>query len=103
MVYISIANLHFPYDFKNKIDCRRSQQNVLRSAIVCQYTKTKLYGDSIQNQMQHRTAVKISGKEGDLLHKRSIKLSPQMEVFESQDTFKNQMCSVSLILDVMVK
>jgi len=64
--------------------------------------KTKLYGDSIQNQLQHRTAVKISGK-GDLLDKRSIKLSPQMYSVESQDTFKNQMCSVSLILDVMLK
>ena len=83
IVYISIANLRFPYDFRNTIDYRRSEQNVLRSAIVCQYTKTKLYGDSIQNQLQHRTEVKISGKEGDLLDKRSIKLSPQMKCWKS--------------------
>ena len=82
IVYISIAKLRFPYDFRNTIDCRRLQQNVLRSAIVCQYTKTKLYGDSIQNQLQHRTAVKNSGKEGDLLDKRSIKLLPQNEVLK---------------------
>ena len=71
--------------------------------IVCHYTKTKLYGDSIQNQLHHRTAAKISGKEVDLLDKGSIKLSPQTEVFESQDMFKNPMCSVSLILGVMLK
>ena len=64
-VYISIANLRFPYYFKNTSDCTRSQQNVLRSAIVCHYTNTKLYGDSIQNQLHQRTAVKISGKEVD--------------------------------------
>jgi len=83
------------------IDRRRSQveQNVLRPAIVCHYTKTKLYGDSIQNQLHKRAAAKISGKEVDLLDKGWIKLSPQIAVFESQDTFKNQMCSVSLILD----
>ena len=34
--------------------------------------------------------------------KGSIKLSPQTEVFESQD-IKNQMCSVSLILDVNIE
>ena len=48
--------------------------------------KTKFYGDSIQNQLHHRTAIKISGREHDLLDKGSIKLPPQMKV-ESQDTF----------------
>ena len=65
--------------------------------------KTKLCGDSIQNQLHHRTTIKISGKQVDLLDKGSIKLSPQMEMFESKDTFKYQMCSVSIILDAMLK
>ena len=83
-VCISIANLRFPYYFKNTSDRRRSQvdQNVLRSAIVCHYTNTKLYGDSIQNQLHQRTAVKISGQEVDLQDSGSIRLSPQMEVLK---------------------
>ena len=82
-------SLHF--DRKSSLSIRFQKHNwlqtigteLLRSTIVCQYTKTKLYGDSIQNQLQHRTAVKISGKEGDLLDKRSIKLSPQMKCWKS--------------------
>jgi len=83
IVYILIANLRFAYDFKNTTDCTRSQKNILLSAIVCDYMKTKLYGDSIQNQLHHRTTIKISGRELDLLDKGSIKLSPQMKCCKS--------------------
>ena len=83
IAYISIANLRFPCDFKNTTHCTRSQQNILRSTIVCDYMKTKVYGDSIQTQLHHCTAIKISGRELDLLDKGSIKLSPQMKCWKS--------------------
>ena len=69
--------------FKNTIDCRRSQQNVLRSSIVCDYMKTKLTVIlfKINCAIGWRWKM-VSSKELDLLDKESIKLSPQMEVFK---------------------
>ena len=64
---------------------------------------TKLYSDSIQNQLHHRKAIKISGKQVDLLDKGAHKVVTSNGNVESKDTFKYQMCSVSLILDVMLK
>ena len=87
----------------------------LRSAIFCDHIKTRLYGDSFQNPrwLHYQIAIKISGRESNSVDEGVDKfVTSDGNVSEVQNTFKNQMCSVSsknqmcsvsFILDVMLK
>ena len=78
----------------------------LRSAIVCDHIKTRLYGDSFQNprRLHYQIAIKIFGRESNSLDNGIDKfVSSDGNVSEIQNTFKYQMCSGSLILDAMLK